>query len=294
MEKKNTGLIVLVVILLIAVLGLGGFIVYDKTLKNSNDSKDNSSSNLNQNISNSNLEKIDESKDIVYTKDQFEISNYSNDITLSEIPQINLKSDMVEEINNEILSVIKENMNVETFAEKYKYEDPNNENINNYQTIYHVDYEYYVKDNILSLVVKYLQLAPVNLEYQYMIYNIDIENNIRLLNSDLVKELGYTIPQTNNEIINQIGIFYENMAKEANVKWDSKDIHSNESSNALIYNTKITDLYTDSRSYFLEFEKDTQILIPLYIDSEGKINAILKLSVPGGSGDSVRNITLFD
>ena len=40
MEKKNTGLIVLIVVLSIAVLGLGGFIIYDKVLNN--DSKNNS------------------------------------------------------------------------------------------------------------------------------------------------------------------------------------------------------------------------------------------------------------
>ena len=39
MEKKNTGLIVLVVVLSLLVVGLGGYIVYDKMLdKNINDS----------------------------------------------------------------------------------------------------------------------------------------------------------------------------------------------------------------------------------------------------------------
>ena len=34
MEKKNTGLIVLVVVLSLLVVGLGGYIVYDKILNN--------------------------------------------------------------------------------------------------------------------------------------------------------------------------------------------------------------------------------------------------------------------
>ena len=39
MEKKNTGLIVLVIVLCLLVVGLGGYIVYDKMLdKNINDS----------------------------------------------------------------------------------------------------------------------------------------------------------------------------------------------------------------------------------------------------------------
>lgn len=49
MEKKNTGLIILVVILSLLVLGLGGFIVYDKVINNNNDvkteEKDNNSDN---------------------------------------------------------------------------------------------------------------------------------------------------------------------------------------------------------------------------------------------------------
>lgn len=44
MEKKNTGLIVLVIVLFVAVLGLGGFIVYDKVLN----TKDNASVGSNE------------------------------------------------------------------------------------------------------------------------------------------------------------------------------------------------------------------------------------------------------
>ena len=37
MEKKNNGLIVLVIILSLLVVGLGGFIVYDKVLSTANE-----------------------------------------------------------------------------------------------------------------------------------------------------------------------------------------------------------------------------------------------------------------
>ncbi len=56
MEKKNTGLIVLVIILFILVLGLGGFIVYDKCLNKKNneivDNKNNNTNNDNSAIKN--------------------------------------------------------------------------------------------------------------------------------------------------------------------------------------------------------------------------------------------------
>ena len=82
MENKNKKYIVLVAILMILVLGLGGFIVYDKVLKedkttNNENSNSENSNNENQNVSEisnsfelfrNNLiqernEKFDESKD---------------------------------------------------------------------------------------------------------------------------------------------------------------------------------------------------------------------------------------
>jgi len=40
MEKKNTGLIVTIILLIVIVLGLGGYIVYDKFLKDTEDNKE--------------------------------------------------------------------------------------------------------------------------------------------------------------------------------------------------------------------------------------------------------------
>ena len=48
MEKKNTGLIVLVVILSLLVVGLGGFIIYDKVLSD-NEIENNDNNNVNNN-----------------------------------------------------------------------------------------------------------------------------------------------------------------------------------------------------------------------------------------------------
>ena len=65
MEKKNTGLIVLVVILSLLVVGLGGYIVYDKVLskedsninngvKDNDNIQNNTDNNENNNTSNDN------------------------------------------------------------------------------------------------------------------------------------------------------------------------------------------------------------------------------------------------
>ena len=62
MEKKNTGLIVFIVILLLLVLGLGGFIVYDKVLSDKTTDNKNNNGTSNTNCPTENQYKYDVSK----------------------------------------------------------------------------------------------------------------------------------------------------------------------------------------------------------------------------------------
>lgn len=52
MEKKNTGLIILVIILSLLVIGLGGYIVYDKVLNKDSNTSDIGTDNGNTNVGN--------------------------------------------------------------------------------------------------------------------------------------------------------------------------------------------------------------------------------------------------
>ena len=65
MEKKNTGLIVLVIILSLLVVGLGGFIVYDKVLSN-NEVENNDNNEINNDENN----QVDNNDDINNYTDQ--------------------------------------------------------------------------------------------------------------------------------------------------------------------------------------------------------------------------------
>ena len=49
-KNKNTGLVVIIVILLLAVIGLGGYIVYDKVLKNSSNETENNDNKPSDNL----------------------------------------------------------------------------------------------------------------------------------------------------------------------------------------------------------------------------------------------------
>ena len=101
-EQKNTGLKVLVVILTLCIICLVAYIVYDNFTKTEN--KQIIENNKNEDSDNK-LKKVDDEKDIVYTKYNFKINNYNN-AKESNIPQINLKSDLIDEINNEIVSIL--------------------------------------------------------------------------------------------------------------------------------------------------------------------------------------------
>jgi len=69
MKKKNTGLIVLVIVLSLLVVGLGGFIIYDKVLNKNNEvieKNNNSAEEKNENNIDENLDKVFEiSKDTI-------------------------------------------------------------------------------------------------------------------------------------------------------------------------------------------------------------------------------------
>lgn len=74
MEKKNTGLIVLVVVLCLLVAGLGGYIVYDKMLDksvNDTNNKDKNDNIIDKNVATKLNETIviDINSDKTYNKD---------------------------------------------------------------------------------------------------------------------------------------------------------------------------------------------------------------------------------
>ena len=88
MEKKNTGLIVLVIILSLLVLGLGGYIVYDKVLSKENTSKDVQEVNDNIQVDH-NKSEYDESQALALGNSMFlsakGIINYFNSQGANEI-----------------------------------------------------------------------------------------------------------------------------------------------------------------------------------------------------------------
>ncbi len=73
MEKNNKGLIILVVILIIMVLSLGGYIIYDKFIDNN---KNNVVDKTNDKVDNSEVDNEDDNKVVQDTKKESILGDY--------------------------------------------------------------------------------------------------------------------------------------------------------------------------------------------------------------------------
>ena len=144
MEKKNTGLIILVIILSLLVVGLGGFIVYDKVLfddriednkiNNENVNGDNLSNdkienNNQQNITNNSekdnnstdaIQGIDDGGTLVGSFQNYDLDNVKKDTKLTEL-RCDKKTTMYIENGNIIFSNGVNKHTIETNNAKYIY-----------------------------------------------------------------------------------------------------------------------------------------------------------------------------
>jgi len=166
-QKSNKGLIVLIIILILMVLGLSGYLVYDKFITKQE------TSDTTKNNSNKKVLKKDESKDIVYTLYTVKPEPYFD--VESSIPKLNIDSAYANKINNEISTIV-----------YIGYENDSNGGIKCKDDCQLIQYKYYLNNNILSLVL-YEDGQTSPLSHQYHTYNIDIYTGEEVTNKDLVK-----------------------------------------------------------------------------------------------------------
>ena len=121
------------------------------------------------------VNKMDEDKEIVYTyyeKKEAKENNYDVDLN---IPQINIKNNIIEKYNKEIQ---------ETFVKKAK-DVVKSQNMN---SIYSVQYAAQIEDGILSLVIR-SNLKDGNSAQRVIVitYNYDLKNNKEISLEELIK-----------------------------------------------------------------------------------------------------------
>ena len=256
-KKNNSGLIVLVIVLFLLVLGLGGYIIYDKVLSNKTLEGNNTNSN-NQDSSTVTL-KADSAKDWVYDADYnlptnkesyYGFSDHSRLVKASDliVPYININSSDATKANQEIYKLYEQLIN--------KF----NENLKEEIWFTTVKYSTYVNNNIISVLIT-TETAGTDVPlYEYYTYNFNLENGKLLSYSEAYEKLGYNQNSIKDKAINAI----TNAMKE---KYNESDFNN--------YNNKSIDNYTTSVSD----EK-----IKYYIDNNNKLNIIVTLVIPAGRG----------
>ena len=147
-----------------------------------------------------NAEKKDESKNFVYTtyENQDTVKgNYTLDV---HIPNFNIKDETLEQINNKITTEYKQKVNQIL-------------NNNGSQIIYSVEYNSYVENDILFLIIR-SNLKESNNAQKQMIYtyNYDLKNKKVIDINDVIEKLKYNKNDVEKAIQNYIEI-QENNSK---------------------------------------------------------------------------------
>ena len=147
-----------------------------------------------------NAEKKDESKNFVYTtyENQDTVQgNYTLDV---HIPNFNIKDETLEQINNKITTEYKQKVNQIL-------------NNNGSQIIYSVEYNSYVENDILFLIIRSNLKESNNAQKQIIYtYNYDLKNKKVIDINDVIEKLKYNKNDVEKAIQNYIEI-QENNSK---------------------------------------------------------------------------------
>ena len=181
-KKNNKGLVWLIVILIIMILGLVGYIVYDKVLYKTKEPINNKSTTT---INSSQVG--NDNKELIYVcKKITDENNYQLDV-----PCIASDNENAKKINNEIYDKIYENRMFEK-----------------------VDYEYFTNDNIISLVINingWMGDGPNNV---YLVYNFNKDTYETISNEQILNYVNKVPTKFINDYNNIIKTSFEEEKKQ--------------------------------------------------------------------------------
>lgn len=284
--KSSKNLII--ILLSILVIILGGFIFYDKVLKKSpsennnvqnpsneynNQDVDNSKDNKQDTEDNDNQKsiKINNSKDYIYD------ATYAKNVSASSyttqfgtyyskdliVPYININSDDAEEANNELQ---------QTFGimiEMY------NAGVEDQQTYAENNYDYYLGKDYVSLIFSFGLGGTDVIVPSYFTYNFDLNDGDFLDLDDITSKLKIKDFKTKAE--------QAIMTSLLETLQDFDESNYPEGTNFNSYYKETID------DFELNLENEA---IKFFVDKNGKLNFIVRLSVPIGQGSSTKILTI--
>lgn len=269
-QKKNTVLYVLIVILFVLVVVLGGYIIYDKT---QNDKPSTPNDTLNTNTNNL-VSKVYDAKDWVYdaeysknvSADSYSTgynTYYSKDIV---VPYINVKSSYADSSNSDIKNVFEDA--IKTYnngvSDKMTYVDE-------------CGYKKYVNNDSLSIVLTYGVGATDIVHPKYYTYNINLKTGNQLSYEEAYGVAGFNSSNINSKVESAItSIMQEKMS---NFSSDNYPVGTNFDT----YNNESINNYKNSVS---------NNTLKYFLSDNGKLNVVVKLSIPSGTGEFDTIITV--
>ena len=266
MVGKGDNMKKILIILLVILVGLNGYLIYQLYFNNEEDVvKEEELEKEEEEIIES-VVKIDATKNIVHDAD-YDVSgiktSYSNGVYtyyLKDIkaPFININNNTVKAINDETKEIFEEVL--------AWYELGANEGMGEYVDV--CEYEYKVFDNILSVMYTYGLGHTDVVHPQYFTYNIDLNTNEILTYEEVYTKLGYNANSINSTVEQVITTYMEDWLKELAGDYP-------EGTDFDTYNDESINNYKES------VENNT---IKYFIDKNNKLNIIVKLMIPAGIG----------
>lgn len=286
MEKKNTGLIVLVVILCLLVGGLGGYIICDKVINKDNDIDNNVVKDIRINTEKDYVYDADYSYDNKYTEfvrkngndkviniDRYGLSvsgrigkQYLSDL---KVPYLNINSDYAKASNEKIKKKYIE------YAKRFDAcaEIDQDKAVSCSQILTYKTFKY---NNILSVVIISSIQATSKWVLDYNIYNIDLTSGKEIKYSDMVSTLGYD----NDTLLDKEKELLKNKMNELwGTDFDLNTLCFAEDKNCYNIANKMleTSINDGSVLYFVNDNGNLNILVVPYADfvQDGNINKYL-------------------
>ena len=269
-KKRGISLIAFLLILIILILVAGfGYMFYENRIANqeikqymntiatsSNVTKTNTNNNganslLNTNVTGNNvIGKIDDSKALVYMvkvskTNGSDIPEYNGEV---ELPQINLDTENIKRINQEIIRKCSTNKN---------------------KSLDKVNVSKYIDNNTISLHIELTDLLS-SVETEHYVYNFDAKTGKELKNDDLLLRKGITKKQ----VADKIEKIFEGY--ETGIQYEKNRITN-------LSDDIINEIISKSRNAN-GVNNENNISIPLFINSNGKLSAVLWFEYIVGGG----------
>jgi len=283
-EKPKKKVNILIIVLLVVVIGLAGFVAYDKVLStasdsddnnsnetNNNDKKDNDNNNDEEGTNNDNtpVAKIDESKPWVYDATyEYDVNpksyttSYGETYSLDDIniPYINLNSTAATKANAEINDLFIE------LADFFKNQ------LETYKEWWYVaDYKTYSDNDVLSIVVTTI-VGGTDVPWErYYTYNFDLKTGKLLTYKEIYQYAGFDSSNLSEKVEKAITDVMTDEMKS----FIYPDNYPN--------GTNFTKYNNDSINNYKKSVTDDSI--KCFLDKDKKLNIIVTLRIPAGRGN---------